>query len=130
MIHLILLCSQLTDPTRTIASVLLPIFASYKALQSRDPALLSKWLTYWTTLSLVLLLESQLYFILYWIPFYPWMRLAVHLWLVAPYKQGAMYIYQEFIGPFIYQHERGLDELVDGVWQMVTGTAADYLKKA
>lgn len=116
--------------TRTLLSVLLPIFASYKALRAYDPALLAKWLTYWTTLSLFLLVESQLYFILYWIPFYPWMRLAIHLYLIAPGKQGAAFLYQNYIGPFLEDHERQLDDVIDGVWKSVTGAGADYLKKA
>ena len=117
-------------PSSTILSILLPIFASYKALRAYDPALLAKWLTYWTTLSLFLLAESQLYFILYWVPFYPWIRLAIHCYLIAPGKQGAAMIYQDYIHPFLEDHERQLDGLIDAVWEKVTGSAADYLKKA
>ncbi|KAK0334468.1 hypothetical protein LTR94_016600, partial [Friedmanniomyces endolithicus] len=74
----------IADILTSVTSILFPIFASYKALRTSDPANLAPWLMYWTTLSLFLLVESQLYFILYWVPFYPWIRLGIHLYLVLP----------------------------------------------
>lgn len=47
-------------------SILLPVFASYKALRSSDPSQLAPWLMYWVVLSVVLLAESWTVFILGW----------------------------------------------------------------
>ena len=67
---------------------------------------------YWTTLSLFLLVESQLHFILSWVPFYSWIRFGVHLYLVLPGKQGSVFIYQEYIHPFLEEHERQIDRMI------------------
>ena len=95
-----------------MTSILFPIFASYKAIRTGDPANLAPWLMYWTTLSLFLVVESQFYFILYWVPFYAWMRLALHLYLVMPGKQGSVYIYQAYVHPWLESHERQIDDLI------------------
>jgi hypothetical protein len=50
----------------SVASFLFPIFASYKALKTADPAQLTPWLMYWVVLSCFLLAESWVYFIVSW----------------------------------------------------------------
>lgn len=57
--------SLLTSPS-AIFTVLFPIFASYKALRTSDPAQLTPWLMYWVVLSSALLIESWTVFILGW----------------------------------------------------------------
>ncbi|KAL1589302.1 hypothetical protein WHR41_02332 [Cladosporium halotolerans] len=102
----------IADIITSVVSILFPIFASYKAIQTGDPANLAPWLMYWTTLSIFLLVESHFYFILYWVPFYSWMRLGVHLYLVMPGKQGSVYIYQTYVHPWLQGHERQIDNLI------------------
>ena len=84
---------------------------------------------YWTTLSLFLLVESQLYFILYWIPFYPWMRLALHLYLVLPGKQGSVFLYKEYIHPFLEQHERQIDRTISEGHAKAKAAGLDVVKR-
>ncbi|KAA8577018.1 hypothetical protein EYC84_007033 [Monilinia fructicola] len=60
----------------SIPTFLFPLFASYKALKTSDPALLTPWLMYWVVLAIALFAESWLGFILVWIPFYSWLRLG------------------------------------------------------
>ena len=91
----------LTTIYSSICSVLLPVFFSYKALRTSDPALLAPWLMYWTTLALFLAVENQFNFILRWVPLYSWIRLGVHLYLVLPGQQGSVFIYKEHIHPFL-----------------------------
>lgn len=79
---------------------------------------------YWTTLSIFLLVESHLYFILYWVPFYSWMRLGLHLYLVMPGKQGSVYIYQAYVHPWLEGHERQIDDLISDLH--VKGKAAGF----
>lgn len=50
----------------SVASFLFPIFASYKALNSADPAQLTPWLMYWVVFSCCLLAESWVSWILVW----------------------------------------------------------------
>lgn len=53
-------------PRRSLASFLLPIFASYKALKTSDPAQLTPWLMYWVVFACALLVESWTEWVLYW----------------------------------------------------------------
>ncbi|KXL51163.1 hypothetical protein M433DRAFT_60803 [Acidomyces richmondensis BFW] len=119
----------IADILTSITSILFPIFASYKALRTSDPAVLTPWLMYWTTLSLFLLVESQLYFILYWVPFYSWIRLGIHLYLVLPGKQGSVYIYQTYIHPFLEEHERQIDQMIGNAHEKARAAGMDVVKK-
>ena len=85
---------------------------------------------YWTTLSLFLLVESQLYFILYWIPFYAWIRLGIHLYLVLPGKQGSVYIYKTHIHPFLEEHERQIDRMISDGHAKAKAAGMDAVKQA
>lgn len=84
---------------------------------------------YWPTLSLFLLVESQLYFILYWVPFYSWIRLGIHLYLVAPGQQGSVYIYREYIHPFLEEHERQIDRMISDGHEKAKAAGMDVVKK-
>ena len=50
----------------SIPTFVFPVFASYKALKTADPALLKPWLMYWVVLACALLAESWVGFILVW----------------------------------------------------------------
>lgn len=49
-----------------MASFLLPVFASYKALKTADPAQLTPWLMYWVVFGCALLVESWTEWFLSW----------------------------------------------------------------
>ncbi|KAK5117944.1 hypothetical protein LTR62_003988 [Meristemomyces frigidus] len=117
------------DILTSIVSVLFPVYASYKALRSSDPANLAPWLMYWTTLSLFLVVEGQFYFILSWVPFYSWIRLGLHIYLVAPGKQGCVFIYQAYISPFLEEHERQIDRMISEGHAKAKAAGMDAVKR-
>ncbi|KAF2724588.1 hypothetical protein K431DRAFT_282018 [Polychaeton citri CBS 116435] len=119
----------IADILTSVVSILFPIFASYKALRSSDPASLSPWLMYWTTLSLFILVENQFYWILYWIPFYSWIRFGMHLYLVQPGNQGCVAIYQQHIHPFLEEHERQIDQLITEAHAKARAVGLDAVKQ-
>ncbi|KAL4913286.1 TB2/DP1, HVA22 family-domain-containing protein [Aspergillus aurantiobrunneus] len=100
------------DLLSSILTILLPIFASYKALRSSDPYQLAPWLMYWVVLSAILMAESWTVFILGWFPFYSWIRLAFFAYLVLPQTQGARTLYQDYVDPFLAHHEREIEEFI------------------
>ncbi|KAF1836186.1 hypothetical protein BDW02DRAFT_567238 [Decorospora gaudefroyi] len=104
--------SFIADGLTTATTVFFPIYASYKALHTSDPALLAPWLIYFVVLSGISAVESTFDFILSWVPFYSWIRLFAHLYLILPGFQGATFLYQEYVEPFLYQHEREIDNLI------------------
>ena len=85
---------------------------------------------YWTTLSLALAAESLFYPILSWVPFYSWIRLGAHLYLVLPGKQGSVYIYQTYIHPFLYEHERDIDRFISNSHEKAKAAGLQYLNQA
>ncbi|USW55612.1 hypothetical protein Slin15195_G089310 [Septoria linicola] len=118
----------IADILTSLFSIALPIFFSYKALRTSDPGVLSPWLMYWTTLSIFLLVENQFYFILYWVPFYSWLRLGVHLCLVAPGQQGCVLIYRNYIHPFLEEHERQIDRMISDGHEKARSAGLDAIK--
>lgn len=84
---------------------------------------------YWTTLSLALAAESFLYPVLSWVPFYSWIRLGAHLYLVLPGQQGSVFVYQNYIYPFLYEHEREIDRFITNSHEKAKAAGLQYLKQ-
>ncbi|CAM1502402.1 Fc.00g043860.m01.CDS01 [Cosmosporella sp. VM-42] len=114
----------------SITSFLFPIFASYKALKTSDPAQLTPWLMYWVVFSICLLAESWVYFILTWIPFYGYIRLLFLLYLILPQTQGARLIYEEKIHPWLEENETQIDEFITSAHNRLTAAGIRYVKLA
>ncbi|KAK4099483.1 hypothetical protein N658DRAFT_525526 [Parathielavia hyrcaniae] len=114
----------------SVASFLFPLFASYKALKTSDPAQLTPWLMYWVVLGCVLLVESWTEWFLYWIPFYAYIRLLFLLYLVLPQTQGARLIYEEHIHPLIEENEAAIEEFIASAHDRLRSAGVAYLKNA
>ncbi|KAK0388116.1 hypothetical protein NLU13_4360 [Sarocladium strictum] len=93
----------------SLASFLFPIFASYKALKTSDPAQLTPWLMYWVVFSCCLLVESWVNFIL---------------------TQGARIIYEEHIHPFLQDNEAHIDEFIANAHDRLRTAGVAYIKQA
>ncbi|KAL6718419.1 hypothetical protein ACLMJK_004508 [Lecanora helva] len=114
----------------SILTVLFPIFASYKALRTSDPAQLTPWLMYWVVISCFSLVESWTWFIVSWLPFYAYFRLLLLSYLVLPQTQGAKLLYQTYIHPFLAQHEHDIDNLITTAHDRAKAAGLVYLKRA
>ncbi|KXH39646.1 HVA22 family TB2/DP1 protein [Colletotrichum simmondsii] len=114
----------------SIASFLFPLFASYKALKTSDPAQLTPWLMYWVVLACALLVESWTEWILVWIPFYAYFRLLFLLYLVLPQTQGARIIYQTHVHPFLQDNEAQIEEFISEAHDKLKAAGIAYLKRA
>ncbi|TQN69964.1 Receptor expression-enhancing protein 2 [Colletotrichum shisoi] len=114
----------------SIASFLFPLFASYKALKTSDPAQLTPWLMYWVVLACALLVESWTEWILVWIPFYAYIRLLFLLYLVLPQTQGARIIYQTYVHPFLQNNEAQIEEFISEAHDRLKAAGIAYLKRA
>ncbi|EFY89210.1 hypothetical protein J3458_000826 [Metarhizium acridum] len=144
----------------SVASFLFPIFASYKALKTSDPAQLTPWLMYWVVFSICLLVESWLSFILFWcvpqpsalslqpavgsetksvnlhsfrrhrIPFYGYLRLLFFLYLILPQTQGARVLYEEHVHPFLADNETSIDEFIASAHERLKAAGMTYFRRA
>lgn len=90
-------------------TILFPVFASYKALRTSDPAQLTPWLMYWVSFALVTLFEAWTWYLISWVPLYAYIRLILLSYLVLPQTQGARLLYQSHIHPFLAQHEAKIE---------------------
>ncbi|KAG9244910.1 TB2/DP1, HVA22 family-domain-containing protein [Calycina marina] len=113
----------------SIPTFVFPVFASYKALKTTDPALLTPWLMYWVVLACALLAESWVGFILFWIPFYSWFRLFFLLYLILPQTQGARVLYQEHVHPFLEKNELAIDDFISSAHDRAKALGLLYLKQ-
>ena len=111
-------------------TVLLPVFASYKALHTSDPAQLAPWLMYFVTLILLQTVENTFDFILSWVPFWSVFRFGIHLYLILPGSQGATFLYQKYIEPFLYHHEREIDQFITDTHAQVKKSGLAWVQQA
>ncbi|GMH87048.1 hypothetical protein TL16_g10733, partial [Triparma laevis f. inornata] len=74
-----------------------PAYASFKAIDSADPNDDTQWLTYWVVFAIFSILESACGFIVSWIPFYFFIKLAFLVWLYHPNTMGAVVVYTQVI---------------------------------
>ena len=118
------------QPHSSVASFLFPLFASYKALKTSDPAQLTPWLMYWSVLSCALLVESWAEFILVWVPFYSYIRLFFLLYLVLPQTQGARYLYETYLHPYLEENETHIEDFIASAHDRLKAAGMAYLKQA
>lgn len=108
-------------------TVLFPVFASYKALRTSDPAQLSPWLMYWVSYGLFTVFENYTYWLLGWVPLYGTVRLILLLYLMLPQTQGARLAYQTYIHPFLAHNEKNIEDIISDVHAKLQSFGLDYL---
>ncbi|KAI4144764.1 MAG: hypothetical protein L6R39_004048 [Caloplaca ligustica] len=114
----------------SLLTILFPIFASYKALRTSDPAQLTPWLMYWVVISCFSLVEYWTFFVVSWLPFYAYFRLFLLSYLVLPQTQGARLIYQSYIHPFLAHHESDIEVFIAHAHDRAKAAGLQYLKRA
>ncbi|KAL5606525.1 hypothetical protein BROUX41_002928 [Berkeleyomyces rouxiae] len=114
----------------TVASFLFPLYASYKALKTSDPASLTPWLMYWVVFGCLMLVESWTYWFFSWVPFYGYFRLGFILYLMLPQTQGARYMYETYIAPYLQQNESSIEEFIANAHEVALTVGLKYVKKA
>ncbi|KAL8868714.1 MAG: hypothetical protein Q9174_004807 [Haloplaca sp. 1 TL-2023] len=76
------------------------------------------------------LVEYWTYFVVSWLPFYAYLRLFLLSYLVLPQTQGARLIYQNYIHPFLAQHEADIDVFITNAHDRAKAVGLQYLKRA
>ncbi|XP_021299767.1 HVA22-like protein c [Herrania umbratica] len=83
-----------------LVTLVYPLYASIKAIETRSSNDDQQWLTYWVLYSMITLFELTFAKVLEWFPIWPYAKLIVTCWLVLPHFNGAAYVYRHFIRPF------------------------------
>jgi len=86
-----------------------PIYASFKALKSKQVEDDAQWLTYWIVFSFFSLVESFTDFFLFWIPFYYLFKMLTLIWLYLPQTRGADLVFKKVIEPVLSKYEKQID---------------------
>ena len=83
---------------------------------------------YWTVTSLLFALESHLWFLTFFIPFYAYLRIPVLLYLVLPQTQGARIIYQTHLHPFLAHHEAQIETWIGSAHERIRGYGGEWVE--
>ncbi|KAF9186126.1 ER membrane protein DP1/Yop1 [Haplosporangium sp. Z 767] len=102
-----------------------PAYRSFKALETPTKDDDKQWLTYWAVYGFVSILESFTDILLYWLPFYFFLKSVFLLWLMIPSFNGAATVYNRILRPFLLQHHNNIDASLNNVRAKVSAVASD-----
>ncbi|KAI1311869.1 ER membrane protein DP1/Yop1 [Mortierella claussenii] len=102
-----------------------PAYRSFKALETPQKEDDKQWLTYWTVYGFVSILESFTDVLLYWFPFYFFLKTVFLLWLMIPSFNGAATIYTRVLRPFLIQHKSEIDSSYYNLKAKVSAVASE-----
>ncbi|KAG6484120.1 HVA22-like protein a [Zingiber officinale] len=94
-----------------------PLYASVRAIESASPVDDQQWLTYWVLYSLLTLFELTFSQVIGWIPFWSYAKLIFNCWLVLPYFNGAAFIYDNYVRPVVLNQQGVL-------WSATSGSSS------
>ena len=93
-----------------LVSFVYPAYMSFKAIDSKNAADDTQWLTYWVVFSFFSIVESVATFLVEFIPFYFFLKIGFFIWLYHPKFMGAGLVYTQVVKPFIMPHVKALTE--------------------
>ncbi|KAF9423321.1 ER membrane protein DP1/Yop1 [Podila epigama] len=102
-----------------------PAYRSFKALETPEKEDDKQWLTYWTVYGFVSILESFTDILLYWFPFYFFLKTVFLLWLMIPTFNGAATVYNRVLRPFLLQHKEEIDSSYNNIKAKVAAVASE-----
>ena len=94
-----------------LIGVAYPAFMSFHALESEGIDDDKQWLTYWVVFGCFTIADQFIGILLALIPFYYVLKVAMLIWMFHPQTQGALYLYNNFIQPFVKKYESQIDEI-------------------
>ncbi|CAG5105952.1 Oidioi.mRNA.OKI2018_I69.chr1.g2601.t2.cds [Oikopleura dioica] len=86
-----------------------PAIKSIKSLESGDPEMTKKWLTYWIVYGTFSVAEVFVDILLSWFPMYFLVKMIFLIWCMSPTEyNGSIVVYRSVILPLFMQHEAPL----------------------
>ncbi|KAI8073180.1 TB2/DP1, HVA22 family-domain-containing protein [Gongronella butleri] len=108
-------------------SWLYPAYASFKAIETPGKEDDTQWLTYWTVIGFVQLIEYFSDMLLYWFPFYYLFKTIFVLWLTLPRFRGAQTLYHKLLRPQLIKLQSDIDREAHDLKDKVQNIANDVL---
>lgn len=106
-----------------LVGFLYPSYASFKALETKDPSDDIQWLTYWVVYSVMSIVDAFIGDILGWIPLFYEVKLLAIVWLLAPQFKGAKVVYDKFIKPMLIKYAAKIDPVFNTAQSVIEGPA-------
>ena len=106
------------------------MIASIRAIESEEEDDDKNWLCFWTVFGIFQTVELFFGFILSFIPYYYWLRLAFFIYLMAPQTQGAAILYQKIFKPLLEQHKEEIESFIGTVMKGASSVQEEALKAA
>lgn len=111
-----------------VVGILLPAYWSIKAIESEEADDDKQWLTYWVIFGMFSIIDLFSGFVLRFIPFYFFLKLAFLIFCMMPNTRGATLIYDHVLIKIFKKYETDLDKVTKNVQGTVAG-AVDQGKK-
>ncbi|CAO3576877.1 unnamed protein product [Absidia cylindrospora] len=111
-------------------SWLYPAYASFKAIESPSQTDDKQWLTYWTVIGFVQIVEYFSDVLLYWFPFYYLFKTLLVLYLALPQFRGAEVLYSRFLRPFLLNAQGSVDKHAQDIKEKVSDIASGISNKS
>ncbi|KAL3845971.1 hypothetical protein ACJIZ3_003374 [Penstemon smallii] len=92
-----------------VVSLLYPLYASIRAIETKSPVDDQQWLTYWVLYSMITLFELTFAKLIEWLPFWSYAKLIFTCWLVIPYFSGAAYVYEHYVRPYLVTRQKSVN---------------------
>ncbi|KAI5660990.1 hypothetical protein M9H77_20313 [Catharanthus roseus] len=92
--------------------IVLPVYSTFKAIESKDQNDQQKWLVYWAAYGSFSIVEIFTDKFLYWVPLYYQVKFAFLVWLQLPSVEGAKQLYAQHLRPFLVKHQARFDKAV------------------
>ncbi|CAA3001630.1 HVA22-like protein a isoform X1 [Olea europaea var. sylvestris] len=92
-----------------VVSLVYPLYASIKAIETKSPIDDQQWLTYWVLYSMITLFELTFSKLIEWLPFWSYAKLIFTCWLVIPYFSGAAFVYEHYVRPYLVTRQKSVN---------------------
>eukprot|EP00029_Vermamoeba_vermiformis_P006728 TRINITY_DN2709_c0_g1_i1.p1 TRINITY_DN2709_c0_g1~~TRINITY_DN2709_c0_g1_i1.p1 ORF type:complete len:276 (+),score=65.06 TRINITY_DN2709_c0_g1_i1:17-844(+) len=93
--------------------VVIPAYKTFKAIKSDDIEAQKYLVKQWMIVSLILLCEQYIGFIVSWLPFFYEIKIALFAWLTLSQTKGAGVVFHNYVQPFLEQNETTIDSRVE-----------------
>lgn len=92
-----------------------PVYRSLKAMNMKNEEEATQWLSYWVVFGFAYGLEQAAYGWFSIIPYYHFCKFLFVVWLVTPWFKGSVLLYDQFVAPFLTEHEERIDTIIDDI---------------
>ena len=100
-----------------------PAIASFRAIESVDPAAVKQWLMYWVVYAFCNCIEAFASVLVLWFPFYYSAKFGFLLYLFLPQTRGALFLYDNFVRQLLKGHEARADAAMAQTAGTIDGAA-------